>query len=116
MDELVRWLGEQLAEDERIARAAATLQADPENGWGISERAITPHIGVVHEDEARAHITEWDPARVLREIESKRRMIGRISNHATIMGRDEVHGDLLRSLAEPYSDRPGYAEAIASLK
>ena len=107
MDDLVRWLGEQLDEDERIARAAAGLQADPENGWGISGRAIMPHIGVVHEDEARAHIAAHNPSRVLREIDAKRQIVDR---YAWLREHGDTGGTawVLPLLALPYAHRPGY--------
>ncbi|PZG03975.1 hypothetical protein C1I95_33530 [Micromonospora craterilacus] len=64
LNEFNTWLRAQFDEDERVARAAAALQADPENGWGIDGLAITPHIGVIHEDEARQHIARFGPARL----------------------------------------------------
>lgn len=120
MDELVRWLNTCLDEDERIARAAAGLQADPENGWGISDRAITPHIGVVHEDEARAHIVEHNPARVLREIDAKRQLLA--IHRPYVPEPDQAclgcaggimftSCPVVRLLALPYADREGYQEA-----
>lgn len=67
MDELVRWLGVQLDEDERIARACSG------NGeWEAEHIAIYgPNLGV----EVRAHMAAHDPARVLREINAKRRIV-----------------------------------------
>ena len=54
------------------------------------------------------HIVRHDPARVLAEVEAKRRTMARIENHAALMGRDEIHGDLLRLLALPYAVHPDY--------
>ncbi|WP_019059996.1 DUF6221 family protein [Streptomyces prunicolor] len=123
MDELARWLGEQLATDDRIARAAT------EGPWSVDSKSYAESISapdgtqvvaggrwggeasVFESTEDALHIAEWDPARVLREVESKRGMVVRIGANATIMGWDEVHGDLLRLLAAPYADRPGYQEA-----
>lgn len=110
MDDLVRWLGEQLDEDERTARAAANLQADPENGWGAREGAITPHIGVVHEEEAQRHIVAWNPARVLREIDAKRRILTAYENHDQDAPELDVPYSVIQLLALPYQDRPGYRE------
>lgn len=134
MDDLVQWLRAQLDEDERTAREACKYA---EAEWRLDEDGETvlwwppePHIAekerekglTVVSDRWRGqtiesggarlapHIVRHDPARVLREIDAKRRLIGRINTHATIMGWDEVHGDLLRSLALPYADRPGYRE------
>lgn len=129
MDDLVQWLRDQLDEDERIAKAVRVPHDwhqgpgdDPE--WTDAEMVCmwppefhTPYERDKHwrglsleGSELAAHIAAHDPARVLREIAAKRRMIGRINSHAAIMGWDEVHGDLLRSLALPYADRPGYRE------
>ncbi|MFF7550912.1 DUF6221 family protein [Streptomyces canus] len=104
MDELVRWLGEQLDEDERIARAAISVVGDvpgaanwrfgnaftDEGGtyWQITTR--TPDIegfgpvelvgsgmsgGGAHEPEIARHAVEHDPARVLAEIDAKRQLL-----------------------------------------
>lgn len=113
MDELVQWLREQLDEDEQIARGTG----QPGTSWQglemdgeLRDDANAGTVAYIPRAETRAHIARHDPARVLREIDTKRRLIGRINTHATIMGWDEVHGDLLRSLALPYADRPGYRD------
>lgn len=127
MDDLVRWLGEQLDEDERIARRAAdyddgashdvqgsvgTWTCLDESEWfGASYRGgvIAPRIGYANAPELGAHIVEWDPARVLREIDAKRQIVDRY-----VWLRE--HGDtggiawVLPLLALPYADRPGYRE------
>ena len=79
----------------------------PEGDAGIWDSDGTPRVKFVWAQE-RDHIVRHDPARVLREVEAKRRIIGRIDSHATVMGWDEVHGDLLRALALPYNDHPDY--------
>jgi hypothetical protein len=116
MDELVVWLRAQLDEDERIAREAGgddwRQRGHPSETVAVYDSNGAP---VVYDegapsDEQQEHIATHDPARVLREIDAKRRIIGRINSHAAVMGWDEVHGDLLRSLALPYADRPGYRE------
>ncbi|MEW2161430.1 DUF6221 family protein [Streptomyces sp. NPDC007084] len=127
MDDLAQWLGAQLDEDQRIvSRALDHVDAE----WRldaarnvvfcrrltVSGRQSTPVTAIewryprVGAPALAPHVAEHDPARVLREIDAKRRMIGRINSHATMMGWDEVHGDLLRLLAAPYADRPGYRE------
>jgi len=52
--DLVRFLRAQLDEDESVARAAA---------------------GRLSGDDEWVHIARWDPARVLREVEAKRRIV-----------------------------------------
>jgi hypothetical protein len=92
---LTEFLTARLDEDEAEARAAFSGQVDPLNGWGVDGRAVTPHVGVVHEDVQRAHIVKWNPARVLDECEAKRRLL--------------VTGDqVLRALAAVYKDHPDY--------
>lgn len=126
MDDFVTWLLEQVAEDEREATAAFSGQCDPENGWGISGRAITPHVGVIHEDVQRAHVAKWNPARVLAECEAKRRVIrlyqnavqaqraGSISNRNRT--QDEAAVDVLGAVVQEFgvmyaqAGRPGYRE------
>jgi hypothetical protein len=124
-DELVRWLGEQLDEDERIARRV-------ESSWRqIGETGV-----IVASDGDRAeecangnwagiaeHIVEHDPARVLREIEAKRGVLrqheavrGQVRNPVSAENRRAARiaqgelEDVVRLLAVPYSDRPGYRQ------
>ena len=153
MDELVRWLGEQLDEDERIAREAIRVVGNvpgaaewrfgnaftDEGGtyWQITP--LTPAVGGVgpvelvgsgmsgggaHEPEIARHAVEHDPARVLREIDAKRR-IAELHEPAdtdqadgpVCMTCDVLRGvepaypcRTLRLLALPYADRPGYRD------
>ncbi|MFJ5644019.1 DUF6221 family protein [Streptomyces sp. NPDC093223] len=127
MGDLMQWLGEQLDEDERIARAAsgeewgAVLPTQP---YVISNVAAheanrtlltVGRIAAVERAEDRAHITEHDPARVLREINAKRDLLrfaeGIHDHHATFA--TGVYARLeqtLRLYAATYADRPGYRE------
>ncbi|MGW5408999.1 DUF6221 family protein [Streptomyces spiralis] len=109
MDELVEWLRAQLDEDEQIARAAGGTWWAPPDLVGEVHDSGGVNIDAKLKSFA-AHIEAWDPARVLREIDAKRQILGRVLSHAAVMGRDEVHWDLLRLLALPYADRPGYRE------
>jgi hypothetical protein len=111
MDDLVRWLGDQLDEDERIARRA-----------GDSFRQIGETGVIVATDGDRAeecasanwagvaeHIVQHDPARVLREIGAKRQIVERyawLREHGDTGGTSWV----LPLLALPYADRPGYRD------
>lgn len=134
MDDLVRWLEEQFAEDERIARAThPTFLA-----WEYDEcvRQIRDMgngnelANVLPRHAYGEHMTEHDPARVLREIDAKRATIREYEK--ALRMRDELvpntsgyrHWDnrsfglyvALRHTAAVYAHRPGYAEALAAEK
>lgn len=129
----MRWYGQQLDTDERIARACAG------NGeWKASDiKVYGPELSVA----VRAHMAEHDPARVLREIDSKRRLLAHYIKAAqaveeltatrerlrlrgqdllmtemelesAIHRRDTLHG-VVCVLAAVYADREGYEEGWA---
>jgi hypothetical protein len=137
MVDLVEWLREQLDKDERVARAACEYASAE---WHADEGATTvlmwpPEPKVAEAERRRGlpvvsdqwrgavvdsagnaglvrHITRHDPARVLREIDAKRQVI---EQAATIADMDEMHvafrgRDILKALALPYADQPGYRE------
>jgi len=126
MDDLVQWLRDQLDADERIAREAGNRR------WLVQDNII--ELYPEREDDGfmswptrsdARHAANWDPARVLREIDAKRQLL---ALHAP--GEMEyVDGDVcmacdvrepepfypcktLRLLALPYADRPGYVEDL----
>lgn len=150
----MRWLNGCFDEDERIAREATEDVGVPEwigsdqsghawrynygGVWGVTDGAASNAPEVVLTDFAgiQSHITEHDPARVLREIDSKRQLLADIvaEPHASVKpggsttiycaadsgepcdcGRDARVTRQLRLLALPYSHRPGFAEAVAAL-
>lgn len=141
MDELVRWLGACLDEDERIAQAAArqrggaNWKAERDAGEILEVVGEQPRPGAPipvvlqpDDDETTVFIAEWDPARVLREIEAKRLLVKAWASMLDI-GPD-VEGGYIKpcraALAEqarnflivlslPFADRTGYAEAMASV-
>lgn len=138
MVDLARWLGQQLDEDERIARAATrgpwvwtpetdawdqcgptlirkgTDQPDSDlaevlAGWGHDAWGL-------HVSEAdQAHIAEWDPARVLREIDAKRRTLIRCEEAMASANPMLVHfaQQTVWEMASVYADRPGFREEWA---
>jgi len=116
MDDLVQWLRAQLDKDADAAQRAFSGQADPENGWGTyrpegqPHTTITPHVGVIHEAVQADHVVAWNPARVLREIDAKRRIVDR---YAWLREHGDTGGTVwvLQTLALPYADRPGYQES-----
>jgi hypothetical protein len=89
-DSITDWLHAQLAEDERIARAAQRQHGGGE--WSaradasgiVAVEGLPGHADelipvVLHpdEDETAVHVAEHDPARVLREIDANRRRLER---------------------------------------
>ncbi|RSS11436.1 DUF6221 family protein [Streptomyces sp. WAC08401] len=120
MDELMEWLRTQLDEDERIARAAggAAWEELPVSGWvhtsPLPSSEWQPpgydhHVASAPVVEDRAHIVAHDPARVLREIDAKRKILDR---YAWLREHGDTGGTawVLPLLALPYADRPGYRE------
>jgi len=94
MTTLSDFLLAQIAEDEAVAREAdaADIQTVP------------------HE-----HVARWNPARVLAECESKRRIVVLHSDIDPCDAHDgatmeTVPCETLRLLALPYADRPGWRE------
>ena len=119
MDDLVTWLRAQLDEDERVAKKAGEAMGfdDPSfpdyrtyDGWEL--------------EAADAFIAHLSPARVLREVESKRRILDEVislidqldaqiesewgSGGYNSTGESDA---LVKLLALPFADRPGYQEA-----
>lgn len=130
MDDLVQWLRVQLDEDERIAREAGGLAwsrpEDPGDPAAIrdskGERVVCDE-GWPSEGQ-EVHIAEWDPARVLREVDAKRRILRALENaevslrntvprrepHELMTGATNSLRAIVRTLAAVYADRPGYRE------
>jgi hypothetical protein len=130
VDDLVTWLRAQLDEDERVAKMAEILDPAP---WanrvsttpgGHVEGRIAGAGGhtVVHvKDQApdfdsATHIARWDPARVLAEVDAKRRILelhapvidGTQSSWTWFAGSESASEAIVKLLALPYADRPGY--------
>ena len=103
MEDLVRWLNTQLDDDQRIVNEANT---SPEMVTGIprsyAEAPVAVHIATF------AH-----PARVLREIDAKRRIIADYENYDREAPELDVPESVLRLLALPYADRLGYRKEWA---
>jgi hypothetical protein len=95
---LVEWFRAQLDEDARVARAAS----DPNCYFDL--------LGGSNAEEA--FLREFDPARVLREVEAKRALIGKLDGDPfDALGAEGAYELLvLQHLALPYADRHGYRE------
>lgn len=124
--DLVEWLRAQLDEDEQICRATlwdddASLGSGrwiaydrgPRDGFrearwvvidGADEGVMDSRPQAADDEAVARHIAEWDPARVLREIDAKRRILDTLHEE----GGDRMFADVFRLLALPYADRPGY--------
>ncbi len=119
MDDLVAWLRAQLDEDERTAREAEQRQT-------VSRRMIGRRVvEVPNQPLPQWRQSVWPPARVLREVEAKRRILGEIVGQVSQM-EDQIDNEwgslkypttgpftsdvLVKLLALPYADRPGYQE------
>ena len=133
-DDLITWLHQQFDDDERVALetpeesrswthrsfvdySAPDLPQDDHTLW-FGDRVVGEvgfGDGEILPDEAE-HIARHDPARVLAEVDAKRRLLQQFelrgnSVRATVQpSTGGVWDDLLRMLALPYADRPGYRE------
>lgn len=119
MDDLVRWLGEQLDTDERIAQAATPGPWHAQDGGVVSDDDEQWPVGAsesAHEREDRVHIAAHDPARVLREIDAKRDLLrfaqGIHDHHETFTtGVAARLEGTLRRFALAYEGRTGFKES-----
>jgi len=121
MDDLVQFLRARLDEDERIAQghqqwSPSWHQDDCVNEIRDDENAGT--VATVYRLGDRTHIARHDPARVLAEVDAKRRIVD--SYERATENRHAHLGDLasagaflalhgaVKSLALPYADHPDY--------
>jgi hypothetical protein len=118
LDELITWLREQLDDDERVARDAA----DHDSGrWFMGDKwnvfraeDMTPDDDIECNElvvygnvkPQSEHIARWDPARVLAEVDAKRRILETLHHE----GGDHLFSDTFRLLAAPYAGRKGWRE------
>jgi hypothetical protein len=125
MDDLIEWYGAQLDADERIARDAGGLAwyrpaeylGDPAAIRDSEHERVVCYEGWPSEGQA-AHIAEWDPARVLREIEADRDLLRQykevsandVDEQEYAHGWANALGFAVRLRASAYRDRPGYRE------
>lgn len=136
MDDLITFLRACLDDDERVAREALHDDAVRPGQWttehhGMGREPNTCHIAedrsghywsVAHDVfiPNAAHIARWDPARVLADIDAKRRIIDEHSLESNGACRVCTLGwsarpaaypcPTVRLLALPYADREGYRE------
>ncbi|SES03075.1 DUF6221 family protein [Streptomyces qinglanensis] len=148
--DLVAFLRARLDEDERLARAAAEpekwveLNREPRPRWYVQLWADPDRVAVIADPESSAfpvvvsiegmdegdaqnridHIARHDPARVLADIEAKRRVVRYYEDAARTLAaaepgtppHDLMTGAMnslraaLQALALPYADHPDYRE------
>ncbi|NUS76695.1 MAG: hypothetical protein HOV70_10910 [Streptomyces sp.] len=126
MDDLVQFLRDRLAEDKQSAEQAAAeygadWRYDGDHGYVVARResdmvatGSQDYLDPFHGD----HIARHDPARVLREVEAKRRtvdLLAPIVADESYQGPDYYGGvdaceKALFLLALPYADHPDYQE------
>jgi hypothetical protein len=108
MDDLATWLLAQLDDEERAARAV-------QEGFASYDGDGRPSYSDIDGMPAREaeHIARWDPARVLAEVDVRRRIL-ELYGVSTDRQLDPTAWELMkhavRALALPYADRPGYRE------
>lgn len=125
---LTDWLLERVAEDERDAlNASGRAVGGPYNAewtqpWAGQIDVADGHSIDTNDRDLDQHIIRWDPARVLAEVESKRRIINEhlpadfgheFCRICSPLGERfaSFPCDTLRLLALPYAGMPGWNEA-----
>lgn len=124
VDELVTWMREQMDRDAYLAAGGAIWTATymlPGGHILISADGTNRAVGSLDGGEVH-HAVNWDPARVLAEVEAKRRILdewGRLqpdrevtvdqprystAARAALMDRVVLH------LAQPLASRPGFRD------
>lgn len=103
--DLVEFLRARLDDDEAVARAAEG-RVDELMGW--------IEVGI---PEAERHVYRHDSARVLAEVDAKRRIVDGQADadpHSGYITATFTAEDALRLLALPYADHPDYDESWRS--
>jgi hypothetical protein len=97
----------------------ATVEKWPSTTYGRTRQMPRVYADAIVEMDAAAggHITRWDPARVLAEVDAKRRIIAEYERYAAERRRamngwesSREVSPILAALALPYADRKGYRE------
>lgn len=124
MSDIVEFLRARLDEDEQVARAAADAKGGAawyvsRGGCGDIDIWVEQHLSEDDDDETEVslHVRRHDPARVLREVAAKRRLM---ALHRVGTDPCDAHDgatmesepcDVIGDLASVYSDHPDYDPA-----
>jgi Family of unknown function (DUF6221) len=118
MTDIIAFLHARLDEDERMARDTKNTKWDGTSSV-LDERgtyvAVGPY-GCEMDEDCVAHITRWDPTRVLAETEAKRVVLDVLARCANVKWTGtyavvEEARRALHALALPYVDHPNYDTA-----
>lgn len=132
-NDLTTWLRAQLDEDERVARdasgdtwvtgaSAGYEYSRPGDVYAIAHDGTPARIALgtrcgpdISEEQSSEHIARHDPARVLAEVEAKRRIIALWEEAQSAQFPDEggyasALKDVVRLVALPHAGLPGYRE------
>lgn len=117
MDDLVQFLRARLKEDERTARGVLWEGSGNTLSWDLPASA-TVEVGTdefyAGDSTVAQHIARHDPARVLAEVDAKRRIVDHVAHELEDHGADNPwwYDDkllpILRLLALPYADHADY--------
>ncbi|MER7077935.1 hypothetical protein SAMN02982929_07189 [Saccharopolyspora kobensis] len=124
-NELITFIRARLDEDEQIARAASPgpwhTDAEAQEVTAVDGISVCD-VFALSNNQLRAtahHIARHDPARVLAEVDAKRRILAldetasswtKGTAGATAGYAHAILSDTLRLLALPYADHPDYRE------
>jgi hypothetical protein len=122
MEDLIAWLRAQLDEDERLARQAFADHNDAGPDWheqwsGALNIGDGEDLVITNDSQVSRFMEAFDPARVLAEVEAKRRILAHIGMVVISPGREALPAEYVaqmeifaRELAQPYAGRPGWRE------
>jgi hypothetical protein len=116
--DLIAFITARLDEDERVARDATPgpWTDFSSRSYGVEQAAEGRRVVAerVHDYDDAAHIARHDPARVLRDVAAKRRLLKECAWTANCGKPDSAVVGLavivMRQLAAPYSGHPRYRE------
>jgi hypothetical protein len=113
--ELVDFLKARLDEDERTARGTMWEGSGNKADWEeIASATLEIGVEVIHTNDrmVNRHVARWDPARVLAEVDAKRRILDTYEaflDESLTAGLDVA----LHLLALPYDQHPDYRQEWA---